>query len=311
VLASLVVVAMAALNVVGAKAVAKVQSLIVVVLLAVFAVFIVVTLAEADWSRLARSTYPPAGDIIASVTLAFFAYLGFAVISFTAGDMRDPARTLPRAMYLGIGMTAAIYVLVALGTFGALSPADVQRYGDTALAHAAEPALGEAGFAMMALAALLATSSSVNANVYAAGNITAMLAKEGQFPPLFGRRTGFGAPSGLVVSAALVLVLANVFDLEAIADIGSAVAMLIFLLLGVAALRLRRETGTDPTVVATAMAMTAVVLVLFSIDTIENDPQTFVAMLVVAALAFLLDRAWKRSRGTPTAGVAPGSASAG
>ena len=82
---------------------------------------------------------------MASVALTFFAYLGFAVISFTAGDLRDPARELPRAMYLGIGLTAAIYVLISLGTFGALTPAEVERYGDTALAQAAEPSLGEAG----------------------------------------------------------------------------------------------------------------------------------------------------------------------
>ena len=175
---------------------AKVQSVIVVVLLLVFAVFIAVTLADADWDLLAPSTYPSAADIVASVALTFFAYIGFAVISFTAASLRDPARELPRAMYLGIGMTAAIYVLVSLGTFGALTPDEVERFGDTALAHAAEPALGDAGFTMMAIAALLATSSSVNANLFAAGNITAMLASERQFPPVFGGAGGSAVRAG-------------------------------------------------------------------------------------------------------------------
>src|SRR5215213_3170598 len=187
VFASAVVIGMVAVNAAGAKAAAKAQSYIVVVLLAVFAVFIAVTLADANWDLLAWSTYPSGRDVLARVALTFFAYLGFAVISFTVADLRDPARTLPRAMYLGIGTAAAIYVLVSLGTFGALTPEEVERYGDTALAHAAKPALGQAGFTMMAIAALLATSSSVNANVFAAGNITAMLAKERQFPPMFGR----------------------------------------------------------------------------------------------------------------------------
>jgi amino acid transporter len=285
VLASFIVVAM----------VAKIQSVIVVVLLVVFAVFIAVTLVDADWDLLAPSEYPPARDIVASVALTFFAYLGFAVISFTAADMRDPTSMLPRAMYLGIGAAAVIYVLVSLGTFGALSPAEVERYGDTALAHAAEPSLGDAGFTMMALAALLATSSSVNANLFAAGSITAMLAREEQFPPLFGRRSRFG-PSGLVVSGALVLVLANAFDLAAIADIGSAVAMVIFLLLGIAAFRLRESTGTSAAIALLTLAMTAVVLVLFAVDTLEDDPQTFVAMIVIAALALVLDLVWGRLR---------------
>jgi hypothetical protein len=46
---------------------------------------------------------------------------------------------------------------------------EVVGYGETAIAEAARPALGEAGFAMMAIAALLATWSSVNATLYAAG----------------------------------------------------------------------------------------------------------------------------------------------
>ena len=135
VLASAVVVAMVAINVFGASIVAKVQSAIVVVLLAVFAVFIVVTLADADWDLLAPSTYPSAADIVASVALTFFAYLGFAVISFTAADLKDPRRELPRAMYLGVGLTAAIYVLISLGTFGALT----DRRGPAVRRHGARP----------------------------------------------------------------------------------------------------------------------------------------------------------------------------
>jgi amino acid transporter len=311
VLASAVVAGMVAVNVAGAKFAAKAQSAIVVVLLLVFAVFIVATVPTAEWSRLAPSTYPPFQDIAASVGLTFFAYLGFAVISFTAGDLRDPERTLPRAMYLGIVMAAAVYVLISIGTFGALSAEQAVEYGDTALARAAEPSLGEAGFTMMAIAALLATSSSVNANLFAAGSITATLAGDRQFPPFLGRRTRWG-PSGLFVSAALVLVLANAFDLAAIAHIGSGVAMVIFLALGVAALRLRRETRSSAVVIATGMVLTAGVLVLFSIDTIQHDPATFVAMLALAVLSFVLDVLWKRARdrepqGTPAARAPAGA----
>ena len=87
---SLIVVAMAAINLVGSRIVDRAQSLIVVVLLAVFAVFIAVTLVEIDFDLLAFSGYPPVADIIASVALTFFAYLGFSVITFAVGDLRDP-----------------------------------------------------------------------------------------------------------------------------------------------------------------------------------------------------------------------------
>ena len=111
---------MAAINLVGSRIVDRAQSLIVVVLLGVFAVFIAVTLVEIDFDLLAFSGYPPLNDIIASVALTFFAYLGFSVITFAVGDLRDPARELPRAMYPALGVTTVLYVLISLGVFGTL-----------------------------------------------------------------------------------------------------------------------------------------------------------------------------------------------
>ena len=94
---------MLGLNVVGSRVVDRAQSLIVVVLLVVFAVFICVTIVDIDFDLLAISGYPSLSDIVASVALTFFAYLGFSVITFAAGDLRDPARELPKAMYAASG----------------------------------------------------------------------------------------------------------------------------------------------------------------------------------------------------------------
>jgi amino acid transporter len=159
--ASLCVLAMAVVNVRGVRGVEKAQSAIVVVLLAVFAVFIVATFTELQPHLLSPHDYPAARKIISSVALTFFAYLGFAVISFAAGDIPDPARSLPRAMYTALGIATSLYILISLGVFGSLTVDQVIAYGPTAVAEAARPALGQAGFAVMSIAALLATSSSV------------------------------------------------------------------------------------------------------------------------------------------------------
>ena len=173
---SFVVLLTLGINMMGSRLVDRAQSAIVLIELAVFTVFIVVTVGDADWSLLAFSGYPSVSDIVASVALTFFAFLGFSVISFSVGDLRDPAHGLPRAMSGAIGITAALYVLIALGVFGTLSVTDVTRYGETAIAEAARPALGETGFVMMALAAVLATASSLNATLYASGGLTRSLA---------------------------------------------------------------------------------------------------------------------------------------
>jgi amino acid transporter len=190
---TIIVVAMAFINIVGSKVVDKAQSLIVIVLLAVFAVFVVATMPSIDLSLLSFDGYPPVSDIVASVALTFFAYLGFSVITFAVGDLRNPARELPSAMWLALGVTTLTYLLISISVFGTLSVAEVVGYGETAIAEAARPTLGDAGFTMMAIAAMLATASSVNATLYASGRLTSMLAEAGQFPPILGRSSRLGA----------------------------------------------------------------------------------------------------------------------
>jgi amino acid transporter len=199
-------------------------------------------------------------------------------------------------MYAALGVTTVLYVLISLGVFGTLTVEEAIGYGETAIAEAARPALGEAGFVMMAVAALLATASSVNATLYASGGLTAMLAEAGQFPPLFGRGSRLGRHAGMLITAGIVLVVANVVDLSAIASVGSACSLLIFLLVGATGYRLRSETGASALVVLAGMAATAVVLVFFAVDTLRNAPETFAAIVAIAALAVVLDILWKRAR---------------
>lgn len=286
---SFVVVLTLGINMMGSRLVDRAQSAIVLIELAVFTVFIVVTVGDADWSLLAFSGYPSVSDIVASVALTFFAFLGFSVISFSVGDLRDPAHGLPRAMSGAIGITAALYVLIALGVFGTLSVTDVTRYGETAIAEAARPALGETGFVMMALAAVLATASSLNATLYASGGLTRSLAQSGQFPAFFGRRGIGSAHVGLLLTAGTVLVIANLVDLSAIASVGSAIALVVFVLVGVAGWRRRSETGASTVLTAAAIAVAVIVLGFFAVDTWQNDRATFGAILAIGLLAVLLD----------------------
>ena len=291
---------MVAVNIVGASFVARAQSLIVAGVLGVFAVFIAVTIVDLDFDLLAFSGYPSFSKILASVALTFFAYLGFNVITFTAGDLRDPAHDLPRAMFGAPGVTSVTYILIALGVFGTLTVAEVVQYGETAIAESARPALGDAGYTIMAVAALLSTAGATNATLYASSNLTGMLAKEELFPPRFGLGPRLGprlAPkSGLLVTAALVLLVANLVDLSAIASVGSAAALMIFLLVGAAGYRRRAETGSNPLIVLLAIAVTALVLAFFAVDTLRNAPETFVSIVAIAILAVLLDLTWTRVR---------------
>jgi amino acid transporter len=300
-----VIVLVVGINIVGASLIDKVQSVIVIILLAVFGVFIVVTVGQMDPELLSPSLYPSTIDILSSIALTFFAYLGFAVISYTGDDLDDPKRNLPKATYLALGITTVLYILISIGVFGTLTVEEVIAYGETALAEAARPVLGDAGFAMMAVAALLATSSSITANMYGAAGLTGKLAGTRQFPPVFGSRAIVGGTRGLTITALIIIVLANLVDLTAIASLGSVVALVIFIMVALAGLRLRTETASRGWVIITAIVVTAVVLIIFLIQTLRTEPQTFVAMVGVLALSVALEFLWSGIRRRRDAAASP------
>ena len=168
--AALLVVAMSVLNSFGSQAVARVQSVVVVVVIGILSLFAVATLANADFTLLAPvGLSAAAATSSASVALTFFAFLGFGVITFTAAQLVDPPRQLPRAVYLALGIATVIYVAVALGVFGTLTVQEVIDSGGTALAVAAEPVLGQAGYWLMTVTALFATAGATNAGLYPGG----------------------------------------------------------------------------------------------------------------------------------------------
>ena len=293
--ASLVVVALVIVNIVGAEAVSKAQTVIVSVVLLILVAFGIGMLTQIDPALLAPADYPPARDIFSSVALTFFAYLGFGVIAFTGGDLKDAKKNLPRAIYVALGFTLALYVVLAIGVFGSLTVDEVIKSADTALAVATQSVFGQFGFVMTSIAALFACVGAVNSQLYGSIGSTYTMAKDGVLPPAFGerRRGGKGAPRGLLLSAVFILLMANLFDVGAIASVGSAVALMLFLLVAVAHLRMTKETGASRIVLVVTILATAVAFILFAIYTVQNDPKVFVILAVTIVLAWVVEAVWR------------------
>ena len=305
VFAVLIVVVMTVVNIVGSKLVAGAQTVIVYVVVGILVLFAVVTLVNMDPSLLAPSGYPPLQDIISSVALTFFAFLGFGIITFTAKDLANPARQLPRAMFLALTIATVIYLAISLGVFGTLTVDEVIESGGTALAVAAKPSLGDAGYLLMAVTALFATAGATNAGLYPAAGLSERLAETGQFPPFMARQVGGRASMGLLVQAGACALLAAFFNLDAIASIGSAVALLIFTFITAAHFRVRAETGASTVVLSLAIASAGVVLVTFVFTTLIHEPASVITLLAILVLSIALDVGWKRTSGGVTKPAAP------
>jgi hypothetical protein len=99
-----------------------------------------------------------------------------------------------------------------------------------------------------------------------------------------------------LIQAAACILMAVLFKLDAIASIGSAVALLIFTLITVAHLRIRAETGANVLILMAAIAAAGVVLVTFVFTTLIHEPASIVTLLVILVLSIGLDYWWKRAR---------------
>lgn len=189
-----------------------------------------------------------------------------------------------------------MYVAVALGVFGTLTVQEVIASGGTALAVAAQPVLGTAGYWMMTVTALFATAGATNSGLYPAAGLGDEMAAVGQFPPVMGHRVAQPAPMGILVTAAAAITLAVFFDLSAIASIGSAVALVVFTLVTFGHLRIRHETGARTWLLVLANVTTLVVLAAFAVTTLVEEPGTAVALVVILLLGVVLDVVWKGRR---------------
>jgi amino acid transporter len=227
-------------------------------------------------------------DIVSSVALTFFAFLGFGIVSFTAKDVTNPSHELPRAMYLALGIATVIYVASHSASSVSRTVEEVIDSGGTAIAKAAEPTLVTAGYWLMSVTALFATSGATNGGLYPASGLCEQLASVGQYPPVIGHRLGGRVPAGLFLTAVVAIVLVVGFDLNTIASIGSAIALSVFALVTVGHLRL--------SILVIGLAGTVIVLVTFAVTTLVEEPSTLVAIVVVLLVSIGVDVGWKRSR---------------
>jgi amino acid transporter len=208
------------INLAGSSIIAKSENLIVIFKLTILIIFTVIAFFYIDPSLLSIKDAPPIKNIFSSIALTFFAYEGFRVITNTAEDMSDPSKLMLKSMILAILFVMALYIIVTFAVFGNLPLPQIIKAQDYALAEAAKPAFGDLGFKIMAVAALVSTASSINANLYAVTNVTYQMAKNGELPQVYERNV-WHSSEGLVVSTIILIVFVIFFRLNEIAAIGS------------------------------------------------------------------------------------------
>lgn len=243
------------LNLVGARESAGLQVGLVAVLLVVLAAFVgfgVVETADRGTGA-ATDAFSPllgggAGGLLAATGLVFVSYAGVLQVASIAGSVREPGRTIPRALALSLGTATAIYV-VGTALMVAVLPMDELTDDKTPVATAVEAMAFPWGVGLVVVAAVAAFASTGNAGIMSASRYPLALARDGLLVRRFARMGHFGTPTlSVVVTGALTAGLILTLDVEGIAKLASAFLLLVFALLNLAVIVLRtgRVIGYRP-----------------------------------------------------------------
>lgn len=259
-LASSLLIIMVIVNLFGADLVIRSENIFNGGKMVLLLIFIVVGLVmPMDWSRMSTSNYVPPFELLAGAMIIFLNYEGFELIANAGSDIKDPKRTLPIAYVGGVLIALSLYVLISFVVLGHLDFAQIEAHSDYALSFAAHSFMGPAGV-IVTIAALLATTSAINATFYGAGRLTYTIAKSGELPSELERNIRGQPLEGMFVYAIAALILVNFLPLNAIATMGSAGFLLIFLAVNYANVRRAKETESYAWISMAGMLACAVAL---------------------------------------------------
>jgi amino acid transporter len=297
VLMSAVIIIFTGLNAIGAYMVGKAEEWIVGLKIIILLLFVGVGLWSVDPSRMQLQEWSGSGELIAGGMIIFLAYEGFELIANTAGDTRNPSSTLPAAYYSSVIFVIVLYVLVSCVTVGNLPVARIVAARDYALAESAKPFLGNGGFLLIAVAALLSTGSAINATLYGAMRISYIIAKEGELPEVFEKNVWRRPLEGLFITAGITLIVANLFDLSSISMMGSSGFLIIFATVNGANVVLYRKTGSRRWIsfIGAVTCMCALVTLLWY--AFRTSPDKLWVLMIMGGAAFGIEWVYRRITG--------------
>jgi amino acid transporter/nucleotide-binding universal stress UspA family protein len=237
-------------NYVGAKETGRLQNIIVIILVAILAVFTLLGTLRADPANL-----PDARSVTATLEttgLIFVSYLGFVQITSVAEEIKDPGRNLPRAVIGSVVLVTVIYALVLVVMSAAVPDgfiASVVQTGENPIAvvEVAEYLQGAVMGGALLFGGLLATASSANASILASSRINFAMGRDRIVTPNLNEiHPRFGTPyRAIAITGGLILLFILAGNLTLLSGAASGLHLIIYGLLNIALVAMRYVDPED------------------------------------------------------------------
>ncbi|RMB80214.1 APC family permease [Streptomyces shenzhenensis] len=284
------VVALTAVNYAGVQKSAWLTRVIVAIVLAVLAAVVVAALTSgiADTARLSPGADASFGGVLQAGGLLFFAFAGYARIATLGEEVRDPARTIPRAIPLALGITLVVYALVAVSVLTVLGP-DRLAGAAAPLSEAVRAAGADWLAPVVRVGAAVAALGSLLALILGVSRTTLAMARDRQLPHVLSAvHPRFKVPhrAELLVGG-VVAVLAAVTDVRGAIGFSSFGVLVYYAVANASAWTLTPQEGR-PARIVPVVGLAGCLILAFALPLDSVIPGA--AVLVVGAAAYGIRR---------------------
>jgi basic amino acid/polyamine antiporter, APA family len=303
--AVVIVLAVAALLIIGVRESARVNTIMVFTKIGIVILFIVLAFTGFHSDNLHPFTPHGFDGVVTAASVIFFAYIGFDAISTSGEETKNPGRDLPIAIVGSLAICTILYILVAVSATGALA-ADKIAGQDAPLAHVLRQLDFTWGATLISFGALVAITSVVLTILYGQTRITFAMCRDGLLPPGFAKLSPRQTPARITaVFAVLIAIVAAFFPLSEIAKLVNIGTLFAFVITNIGVIVLRR---TRPDLkrsfkvpFSPVFPLIGAALAIFLMKYLERD--TWIRFIVWLALGLVIYFIYGRSHSKLRRGV--------
>jgi basic amino acid/polyamine antiporter, APA family len=253
------------INIRGVRQGAGAVTVITVAKLLPLLLFICVGIFFIHVPNLVWNGWPGSDSLGNAVILLIFAFVGIEVALIPSGEVKNPARTVPRSAYLALVITTIIYLMIQLVAQGTLG-ADVANHPDAPLASSAATFLGNVGRLVLLVGASISAFGFVTSDILSSPRMIFAFGRDGALPQFFAHvHPRYRSPDVAIITyASLAFALSISGTFERLAVLSNVAVLLMYLLCCAACwVLIRRDVRSD------------------------GEPFNFPGMKIVPALAIL------------------------
>ncbi len=284
-----------AINYISTALVGRIESVAVFVKLIILLGFVAVGaygLIDSQYlSQLKPDTWESPLNLLAAGMVIFVAYEGFELVANASPNIIHPEKNIKKAFLYSVGFVILLYIVIAIITVGSLSFPDIRDAADYVLAEAAKPTLGQAGFVVITIAALISTFSAINATVFGGSRVNYKIAERDELPHEFTYKL-WNHPVGLAVTCLLTLLIANLLDLHSISISGSAGFLFIFAVVNLSAIRLRQVKG-NPWLPGIGLVVCSIAFIVLLVQQVQGNLKGTLISLGIIAFSYVVEWVYK------------------